>query len=145
MIEWCREKWLFNQLSLSKLSIAKFSMTSLVRDWKRKLKLITLGSERDTHQQCFYTSLYHHSNYYCNNNTIVVIYHHHLFCVTTMAHWSCFLPVSRAWMLFKFVACWAPPNTSTVSGLHSGTKAECSYREVRPFHSGQVHFCEAEK
>ena len=34
---------------LSKLSIAKFSILydiSLVRDWKRKLKLITLGSER---------------------------------------------------------------------------------------------------
>ena len=34
---------------LSKLSIAKFSILcdiSLVRDWKRKLKLITLGSDR---------------------------------------------------------------------------------------------------
>ena len=34
---------------LSKLSIAKFSILydiSLVRDWRRKLKLITLGSER---------------------------------------------------------------------------------------------------
>ena len=53
-----RRKWLsdvvrLNDCSinfhLSKLSIAKFSILydiSLVRDWKRKLRLITLGSER---------------------------------------------------------------------------------------------------
>ena len=54
-----RRKWLNDverndcsiKFHLSKLSIAKFSILydiSLVRDWKRKLKLITLGSERDT-------------------------------------------------------------------------------------------------
>ena len=48
MIEWCSEKWLFNQLS-SEQTIAKFSILydiSLVRDWKRKSWLITPGSER---------------------------------------------------------------------------------------------------
>ena len=52
-----RRKWLSDvvrndcsiNFHLSKLSIAKFSILydiSLVRDWRRKLKLITLGSER---------------------------------------------------------------------------------------------------
>ena len=52
-----RRKWLSDvvrndcsiNFHLSKLSNAKFSILydiSLVRDWKRKLKLITLGSER---------------------------------------------------------------------------------------------------
>ena len=50
---------------LSKLSIAKFSILyyiSLVRDWKRKLKLIPFGSERVKPQEnevgfaCFITS-----------------------------------------------------------------------------------------
>ena len=44
MIEWCSEKWLFNQLLFSILYDI-----SLVRNWKRKLKLITLGSERVKH------------------------------------------------------------------------------------------------
>ena len=52
-----RSKWLSDvvrndcsvNFHLSKLSVAKFSVLydiSLVRDWKRKFKLITLGSER---------------------------------------------------------------------------------------------------
>ena len=41
----------------SKLSIAKFSILydiSLLRDWKRKLKLITLGSERVNFYKLFF-------------------------------------------------------------------------------------------
>ena len=50
MIEWCSEKWLFNQLSSEPTIYCQILHTvwyiSLVKDWRRKLKLIIHGSER---------------------------------------------------------------------------------------------------
>ena len=48
MMEWCREKLLFNQLFEQTIYcqiLHTVWIISLVRDWKRKLKLITPGSE----------------------------------------------------------------------------------------------------